>query len=473
MKRLQKSCNAILNNSNSHQRKSTGHQGQEKENAFPSSNSTNSSVDLSFDSTIYSLEDFAAPLPSSNLGVATKKAGSRIAKRNDLEQQVKVTKHVGFTGDNGPTEHNNVHAEYERSEEEDKKCSPTSVATANSLLPPLFDSDDEDEIVQFSSIDHDEEIIGVSVNIKTDLNDHQHEGESRGDGGGTALERKTKADDEIRYESKFVTNEKVVSNTDREVVANNCKSRVPGILAGGTPSRGTSSCSSSLSAGKSLSSDNSLENARSLVYESDEDNTGHGVAAGNSTMIPPKEVVAITSRPAPMPPLKKPKRIQNKQCDYPKRTTGSETEINDSSHDVGKNEDDEKKTAQELAMKLVRDLEEIREENERYVSKNRRLESKLQKIKVQQDENMIHRSRLVKACLYTSPVFILCGGLDAFLSTILLVWVLVEVDSYLDLSDEALDREDEEEDNSDDEDEDDSDSGDDLDDNSDNSSMSL
>jgi hypothetical protein len=45
---------------------------------------------------------------------------------------------------------------------------------------------------------------------------------------------------------------------------------------------------------------------------------------------------------------------------------------------------------------------------------------------------MVHRGRLIKACLYTAPVFVLCGGLDAFLATILLVWVLVEVESYLD-----------------------------------------
>mmetsp|Transcript_12261 Transcript_12261/g.25310 ORF Transcript_12261/g.25310 Transcript_12261/m.25310 type:complete len:85 (+) Transcript_12261:1-255(+) len=45
---------------------------------------------------------------------------------------------------------------------------------------------------------------------------------------------------------------------------------------------------------------------------------------------------------------------------------------------------------------------------------------------------MVHRGRLIKACLYTAPVFVLCGGLDAFLATILLVWVLIEVESYLD-----------------------------------------
>merc|ERR1740130_701289 len=119
--------------------------------------------------------------------------------------------------------------------------------------------------------------------------------------------------------------------------------------------------------------------------------------------------------------------------------------------------------AQGLAFKLVQDLESVRQENERYASRNRRLQSQLQILKVQQDEHMVHRGRLLKACIYTSPVFILCGGLDAFLTTILLVWVLIEVDSYMDLGDEgaaeddedSVDEDDDDLDNDSDEDDDD------------------
>jgi hypothetical protein len=49
---------------------------------------------------------------------------------------------------------------------------------------------------------------------------------------------------------------------------------------------------------------------------------------------------------------------------------------------------------------------------------------------------LIYRSRLIKACMCVSPVFLLCGGLDIFCVTILLVWVLVEAESYMDLGDE-------------------------------------
>lgn len=73
--------------------------------------------------------------------------------------------------------------------------------------------------------------------------------------------------------------------------------------------------------------------------------------------------------------------------------------------------------AQDMASNLARDLEAVREENERLVASNRRLLASLQGVKQHQEDNMIYRGRLIKACLYCSPVFILCGGLDAFLST--------------------------------------------------------
>eukprot|EP00536_Pseudo-nitzschia_multiseries_P000579 jgi/Psemu1/1337/gm1.1337_g len=492
MKRLQKSCNAILSNSSGHQRKSSMRRGHEKENASPSSRSTSSNVEFSFDSTIVSLPNVSIPVPPShaasipsNVRGGETIAGVELARGKDLNNKSKKwAKQLGvdtFTGDKGTREDNRAHIDdCGEDEDEDERYSPTSVATANSLLPPLFDSDDEDDVMQFSAIDPDEEIIGVSVNIQVDVNNNQHKVKDINRYGDCiALEHKYKVDDEIRYESKFDTNKNPVTDTDSEMICNHSKDRTAGVSSGGTQNTRMSSCSSSRSAGKSLSSGNSLEGARSLVYDSDENNTGHGVGPGHSIMVPPKEVVAITSSPASIAPPNREKGKERNRggtiVSSARKRDGKDdfdqpnTEANDSNNDVDEEEDDEKKTAQDLAIKLVRDIEELRQENERYTSKNRRLESKFQKLKAQQDENMIHRSRLMKACLLTSPVFILCGGLDSFLSTILLVWVLVEVDSYLDLSDEALDREEDDEDNSDDED----DGDDDHDDLDDDSSMSL
>lgn len=73
--------------------------------------------------------------------------------------------------------------------------------------------------------------------------------------------------------------------------------------------------------------------------------------------------------------------------------------------------------AQELANQLARDLETLREENEKLLSTNRRLLSSLQGVKQYQEDNMILRSRLIKSALYCSPIFYFCGGLDSFLST--------------------------------------------------------
>jgi hypothetical protein len=101
-------------------------------------------------------------------------------------------------------------------------------------------------------------------------------------------------------------------------------------------------------------------------------------------------------------------------------------------------EEDETKTmAQQdwTLSNLVRDLEATRRDNERLLARNRRLQTQLRQLRRNMEENMIRRSRLIKACVFSAPVFVLCGGLDAFLSTVLLVWVLVEVESYMDLGD--------------------------------------
>jgi hypothetical protein len=110
-------------------------------------------------------------------------------------------------------------------------------------------------------------------------------------------------------------------------------------------------------------------------------------------------------------------------------------EENEGDHDAAAKEE-EIRMAREMASNLLQELETVRGENERMVSRTRRLQTHLQELKIHQEEHMIQRSRLVKACLYISPIFILCGGLDIFCITILLVWVLVEVENYMDLGDE-------------------------------------
>lgn len=191
----------------------------------------------------------------------------------------------------------------------------------------------------------------------------------------------------------------------------------------------SSSCDSSASAKQS-----------SLVFENDDESNDRNYKSGKSTFRPPREVVTITSTPL----------VANDSTIRWRRKSGTDSNRNkhlSTSKSAGEGrskrkngrrskpslrDDDANKIATELAAKLVMDLEALREENEKQVTKNRRLEAKLQIIKAQQDEHMIHRGRLIKACLYTAPVFILCGGLDAFVATILLVWVLIEVENYLD-----------------------------------------
>jgi hypothetical protein len=194
----------------------------------------------------------------------------------------------------------------------------------------------------------------------------------------------------------------------------------------------------------------------SLVFNSDDRSDDHIAYLTKSTFKPPKEVVTITSGPVsakpPEPPSKSLTKRQQKEQEVGEASEGSPRKGKSGARrtkerDSSDAEDEEKKTAQELAAKLVLDLEVMREENEKHISKNRRLETKLQILKAQQDEHMVHRGRLIKACLYTAPVFLLCGGIDVFLATILLVWVYVEVESYLD----GNEGKDEEEGDSDDE----------------------
>jgi hypothetical protein len=97
--------------------------------------------------------------------------------------------------------------------------------------------------------------------------------------------------------------------------------------------------------------------------------------------------------------------------------------------------------SEDLVASLFRDLERARRSIHTLISRNVALTSHIKGIKLDQEDNMVHRSSLIKACVYISPVFILCGGLEAFLSTIILVWVLVEIESGLTLGDDDDDDE--------------------------------
>jgi hypothetical protein len=99
--------------------------------------------------------------------------------------------------------------------------------------------------------------------------------------------------------------------------------------------------------------------------------------------------------------------------------------------------------SEDLVASLFRDLERARRSIHTLISRNVALTSHIKGIKLDQEDNMVHRSSLIKACVYISPVFILCGGLEAFLSTIILVWVLVEIESGLTLGDDDDDEKDE------------------------------
>jgi hypothetical protein len=85
--------------------------------------------------------------------------------------------------------------------------------------------------------------------------------------------------------------------------------------------------------------------------------------------------------------------------------------------------------AEDLVASLFRDLERARRSIHTLVSRNFALTSHIKGIKMDQEDNTIQRSSLIKACVYVCPVFILCGGLEAFVATIILVWVLVEIES--------------------------------------------
>ncbi len=90
--------------------------------------------------------------------------------------------------------------------------------------------------------------------------------------------------------------------------------------------------------------------------------------------------------------------------------------------------------SQDLVASLFRDLERARRSIQALAARNISLSRQVKSLKLEKEDRMIHRSSLMKACVYISPVFILCGGLEFFVSTVVMVWILVELDAswYLD-----------------------------------------
>lgn len=167
----------------------------------------------------------------------------------------------------------------------------------------------------------------------------------------------------------------------------------------------------------------SLSGSTNSIYDNDKGKTSETncepstVALANAPALPPSEIVIITSNPRRELPID--------------RRNESSTRQHSSKQDKNVDGiDAEMKTAHEFALKLVRDLESLHDENER-------LRSQLRMLKTQQQENFVHRGRLFKALLCASPLFLFCGGLDAFFLTIVLGWVLVEVFSYIDVDGET------------------------------------
>jgi hypothetical protein len=88
--------------------------------------------------------------------------------------------------------------------------------------------------------------------------------------------------------------------------------------------------------------------------------------------------------------------------------------------------------AEDLVASLFRDMEMARRSTHTLVSRNVTLAGAIKGMRLDQEEHYISRSSLMKVCVYISPVFILWGGLEYFVSTIILVWVLLELEAAVD-----------------------------------------
>jgi len=465
MKRLQKSflSSSSPTSKGGHPQQSFGNDnintidavdGQEKENTIPSSDA-GSPNDTTIDSTIFSIVERAVavnfpspyirpvPIKTGDIhgALQPRTDGNKNPAERPTTSQTSVTieiatKSLDQQDNQTTTKGENVPVIGETA---DKKMadiyksddagddSPLSITASNSLLPPLDDECDEEgdengsQKMLLPTID--QTLVGIGAA-----------------GSDVSQEPKSPLSKPSRRDLTLAIPQPP-PHCDM-----NAYVQSPLSQASGRQSQ-NSTCSSSLSMVRS-----------SLFFDGDDGSNDHIASLTKSTFRPPKEVVTIISVPVTSQ-LKTPADRRNQQHSQQHQHTAVLDEVEDngenrasrdsntvkqksgtmetghkkSPHDAERiDEDDEKKTAEELAVKLMKDLEDLREENEKYASKNRRLETKLQILKAQQDEHMVHRGRLIKACLYTAPIFMLCGGLDAFLATILLVWVLIEVESYLD-----------------------------------------
>jgi hypothetical protein len=86
--------------------------------------------------------------------------------------------------------------------------------------------------------------------------------------------------------------------------------------------------------------------------------------------------------------------------------------------------------AEDLIASLFRDVEKARQSLHSLVSRNVKLAGVIKRMRLEQEEHYISRKSLMKICVYISPVYILFGGLQYFLSTIILVWVLLDLEIW-------------------------------------------
>jgi len=142
--------------------------------------------------------------------------------------------------------------------------------------------------------------------------------------------------------------------------------------------------------------------------------------------VPPKEVLII--RTDNCFENNEPLTIQHRHrhLDISSSDTKLLAILNGNNENEGQQKQKKNIDVEAFAIQLVRNLEWLRTEHERYEVKYLRLES-------EQDTHMVSRKKLIKACVCTCPFFVYCGMLDAFVSTVVLVWVLVELDLYMDL----------------------------------------
>lgn len=413
-------------------------QQQEKEKSPPSANSSGSS-------------DSASSVDSAILYA---KDGNVVAGSLSSDRSV----HTNILKDNSSLLSNNDINTYKQSLETDanNSGSSSSITCDNKGITSYILTKDFEKYFK-NMIQSNEDLIGNYAIENSETVVKNSEGEN-GLVPTMSVKKEAVVENKINDEaqhgssrSHWVLNQRyVLSDTGEKSVKTKGQKLVhsPSLKDGPFTDDSDDSCSSC-----SNDDDKSCSSGSSRSHKSDDDHH-HDITMIDSNHIdmknPPIGSLTIIDADHRPGEYKKSRKKRN----YKTRKGGYDDDDDDDELEDG-NSEGERTLAQGLALKLIRDLESVRQENERYALRNRRLRSQIHELKAQQDEYMVHRSRLLKACIYTSPVFVLCGGLDAFLTTILLVWVLVEVDSYMDLGDDdgvGEDFDDDDDDDIDDED---------------------